>query len=234
MTTPVDSASTPAAEIIHEPPSLPSSPLPKRTKVIDPTPLNSSSALPRGSDSGTATPTPLATTSLGTHHPTHALGSTMAEPTPTLQVQFLSSSAKAPTKGSEFSAGHDLYASADIVVPARQRAKVATDISISVPVGTYARIAPRSGLAAKHGIDTLAGVIDADYRGPVIVLLANLSDEDFEIKAGDRIAQLIVERILMPTVVVVEKLEESVRGAGGFGSTGGFGGVLGATGVNGV
>jgi dUTP pyrophosphatase len=81
-------------------------------------------------------------------------------------------------------------------------------------------------LAAKHGIDTLAGVIDADYRGPVIVLLANLSDDDFEIKAGDRIAQLIVERIVMPTVVVVDKLEESVRGAGGFGSTGGFGGVL--------
>jgi dUTP pyrophosphatase len=70
----------------------------------------------------------------------------------------------------------------------------------------------------------MAGVIDADYRGPVGVILANLSDADFEVKVGDRIAQLIVEKIVMPDVVVVQKLEESVRGAGGFGSTGGFGG----------
>jgi dUTP pyrophosphatase len=85
------------------------------------------------------------------------------------------------------------------------------------------RVAPRSGLALKHGIDTLAGVIDADYRGPVGVILANLSDKDFPVKIGDRIAQLIVERVVMPSVVVVEQLEDTVRGAGGFGSTGGFG-----------
>jgi dUTP pyrophosphatase len=95
------------------------------------------------------------------------------------------------------------------------------------------RVAPRSGLAHKHGIDTLAGVIDADYRGPVGVILANLSDNDFEVKVGDRIAQLIVEKIVMPEIVVVQKLEESVRGAGGFGSTGGFGAAAGPT-VNGV
>jgi dUTP pyrophosphatase len=75
----------------------------------------------------------------------------------------------------------------------------------------------------------MAGVIDADYRGQVGVILANLSEADFEIKVGDRIAQLIVEKICMPDVVVVEKLDETVRGAGGFGSTGGFGAV-----VNGV
>lgn len=85
------------------------------------------------------------------------------------------------------------------------------------------RIAPRSGLAAKHSIDTGAGVIDADYRGPVKVILFNFSDKDFEVKTGDRIAQLILERIYNPEVVVVEKLQESVRGSGGFGSTGGFG-----------
>ena len=77
----------------------------------------------------------------------------------------------------------------------------------------------------------MAGVIDADYRGQVGVILANLSDTNFEIKEGDRIAQLIIEKIVMPEVVVVEKLAESVRGAGGFGSTGGFG--AGPT-VNGV
>ncbi|KAF2465049.1 dUTP diphosphatase [Lindgomyces ingoldianus] len=231
-----DDASTPAP-ITHEPPSLPSSPLPKRTRVIDPTPLTHHSTLPRGTDSGSATPTPLAMTSAEHHHPTHAIGqpaSTLQPPSiaaaaaaeTQLQVQFLSDKATAPTKGSAFAAGHDLYSARDVVIPARGRARVDTDISIAVPVGTYGRVAPRSGLAAKHGIDTMAGVIDADYRGQVGVILANLSETDFEIKVGDRIAQLIVEKIIMPQVVVVEKLEESVRGAGGFGSTGGFGGAV--------
>lgn len=97
---------------------------------------------------------------------------------------------------------------------------------------TDGRVAPRSGLAAKHSIDVGAGVIDADYRGEVKVILFNLSDTDFAVKEGDRIAQLIIERIYTPDVVVVEKLEESVRGAGGFGSTGGFG--LGGATVSGV
>jgi dUTP pyrophosphatase len=98
---------------------------------------------------------------------------------------------------------------------------------------TDGRVAPRSGLAAKHSIDTGAGVIDADYRGEVKVILFNLGDTDFSIKEGDRIAQLVIERIYTPEVVVVEKLEESVRGAGGFGSTGGFG-ISGAATVTGV
>jgi dUTP pyrophosphatase len=87
-----------------------------------------------------------------------------------------------------------------------------------------ARVAPRSGLAVKHGIATGAGVVDEDYRGEVRVLLFNHGDADFEIQAGDRIAQMVLERIVTPEVKVMEELEESVRGAGGFGSTGGFGG----------
>ena len=82
------------------------------------------------------------------------------------------------------------------------------------------RIAPRSGLAVKHSIDTGAGVIDSDYRGQVKVLLFNHSEVDFEIKEGDRVAQLVLERIYTPEVLVVEELKESIRGAGGFGSTG--------------
>lgn len=85
---------------------------------------------------------------------------------------------------------------------------------------TDGRIAPRSGLASKNFIDTGAGVIDADYRGQVKVLLFNHSEEDFQVKEGDRIAQLVIERIWNPEVVEVQDLEESVRGAGGFGSTG--------------
>ena len=88
-----------------------------------------------------------------------------------------------------------------------------------------ARIAPRSGLAVKHAIATGAGVIDEDYRGEVKILLFNHAAEDFKIAKGDRIAQMVLERIVTPEVVVLEQLEESVRGAGGFGSTGGFGGA---------
>ena len=122
---------------------------------------------------------------------------------------------------------------------------VDTDISIAVPINTYGRVAPRSGLASKHSIDVGAGVIDADYRGPVKVLLFNLSDVDFKVAVGERVAQLIIEmvsvaeaydlvqgtlltltQICTPEVLVVEQLEDTVRGAGGFGSTGGFGGAL--------
>ncbi|KAK1402750.1 hypothetical protein POM88_002355 [Heracleum sosnowskyi] len=94
--------------------------------------------------------------------------------------------------GSPLSAGYDLSSASEIKVPARGKALVPTDLIIAVPEGTYARIAPRSGLAWKHSIDVGAGVIDADYRGPVGVILFNYSDVDFEVKAGDRIAQLII------------------------------------------
>ncbi|KAI1461911.1 dUTP pyrophosphatase [Annulohypoxylon moriforme] len=142
------------------------------------------------------------------------------ETSPPLLIKKLSPNAKLPTRGSAFSAGYDLYAAQPTSIPARGKALVETDISIAVPANTYGRIAPRSGLAAKHFIDTGAGVIDADYRGPVKVLLFNHSDADFAIAEGDRVAQLVVERIYTPEVVEVQELEESVRGAGGFGSTG--------------
>lgn len=139
---------------------------------------------------------------------------------PALQIKKLAPEARLPTRGSAFAAGYDLYASRNSVVPARGKVLVETDISIAVPAGTYGRIAPRSGLASKHFIDTGAGVIDADYRGPVKVLLFNHAETDFSIVAGDRIAQLVLERIVTPEVVEVTELEESVRGSGGFGSTG--------------
>ncbi|GES60287.1 dUTP diphosphatase [Aspergillus terreus] len=147
---------------------------------------------------------------------------TMAIPQslPPLQVKKLTESGRAPTRGSAFAAGYDMYSAKDTVIPAKGKALVDTGIAIAVPEGTYGRIAPRSGLASKHFIDTGAGVIDADYRGEVKVLLFNFSDVDFTVKEGDRVAQLVLERIYTPEVVVVEELEESVRGAGGFGSTG--------------
>ena len=95
-------------------------------------------------------------------------------------------------------------------------------LAIAIPEGTYARIAPRSGLAVKKGINTGAGVVDYDYRGEVGVVLFNHGTEDFEVAAGDRVAQLILERIATPQVVEVAEggLDETERGAGGYGSTG--------------
>jgi len=141
---------------IHEPPSLPSSPLPKRTKVIDPTPLSHASTLPRGTDSGAATPTPLAASHLPSHdnmaalQPSAPVGASSlasaAAAEQQLQVQLLSPNAKAPTKGSAFAAGHDLYSAVETVIPARGRALVATDIKISVPDGTCTYSFPYSSL----------------------------------------------------------------------------------------
>ncbi|CAI5495669.1 unnamed protein product, partial [Closterium sp. Naga37s-1] len=109
----------------------------------------------------------------------------------------------------------------DITVPARGQALVKTDLAVAIPLGTYARVAPRSGLALKHSINVGGGVVDYDYRGNVGVILFNHSDNDFPVKVGDRVAQLILERIMTPDVVEVEELDETTRGAGGFGSTGG-------------
>ncbi|XP_010106006.2 deoxyuridine 5'-triphosphate nucleotidohydrolase [Morus notabilis] len=136
------------------------------------------------------------------------------------KVKKLSEKAVLPSRGSPLSAGYDLSSATETKVPARGKALIPTDLSIAVPEGTYARIAPRSGLAWKHSIDVGAGVIDADYRGPVGVILFNHSDVDFEVKEGDRIAQLIIEKIITPDVVEVEDVDATVRGSGGFGSTG--------------
>ena len=137
-----------------------------------------------------------------------------------LRVKLLTEHAKLPQRGSMAAAGYDLCSAYAGVVPARGKALLKTDLSIAVPAGTYGRVAPRSGLALKHGIDTGAGVIDEDYRGNVGVILFNHSDADFAVAAGDRVAQLILERIATPEVVEVDSLDDTQRGAGGYGSTG--------------
>lgn len=138
----------------------------------------------------------------------------------TLRVKKLTEFATLPVRGSEHAAGFDLFAAADGHVPSRGKALIMTDISIQIPLGTYARVAPRSGLTWKNSIDTGAGVIDYDYRGNVGVILFNHGPNDFDVKRGDRIAQLILERISMAGIEEVEELDITERGAGGFGSTG--------------
>ncbi|CEP15249.1 hypothetical protein [Parasitella parasitica] len=146
--------------------------------------------------------------------------STTATQSSKLLIKRLSEFAQLPTRGSAHAAGYDLYCARDNVIPAQGKALVDTDLSLAIPEGHYGRVAPRSGLASKHHIDTGAGVIDSDYRGPLKVLLFNFSKEDYKVAQGDRIAQLIIERISTPDIMEVESLEESVRGANGFGSTG--------------
>lgn len=134
-----------------------------------------------------------------------------------------SSSAIAPRRGSSQAAGWDLFAKTRQVIPARGRAKVETGVSIALQEGTYGRVAPRSGTAVNFGLDVGAGVIDQDYRGTVQVLLFNHSDADFTVNAGERVAQLIVERIstdAFQQVFTLEDLSITERGSNGFGSTG--------------
>ncbi|XP_012865738.1 PREDICTED: deoxyuridine 5'-triphosphate nucleotidohydrolase, mitochondrial isoform X1 [Dipodomys ordii] len=166
----------------------------------------------------------------------HQLGAPQARETPAsspckrtrpakegnMRLRFvrLSEHATTPTRGSARAAGYDLYSAYDYTIPPMEKALVKTDIQIALPSGCYGRVAPRSGLAAKHFIDVGAGVIDEDYRGNVGVILFNFGKEKFEVKKGDRIAQLICEQIFYPEIEEVQVLDDTERGSGGFGSTG--------------
>ena len=129
-----------------------------------------------------------------------------------------------PRYATPLSAGMDVRANIDEAVVLRplERAMIPTGLSIELPEGYEMQIRPRSGLAAKHGITVLnsPGTIDADYRGEIRVILVNLSNEEFRIEAGERIAQMVVARHEQVEWEMTEELAESERGEGGFGSTG--------------
>jgi len=139
---------------------------------------------------------------------------------PTIKFQKISNDAIAPTRGSNLAAGYDLYSTEEYVIEAQDKCLCDTGLKIALPTGYYGRIAPRSGLASKHFIDTGAGVVDEDYRGPVKVLLFNHGKEAYKVAKGDRIAQLICERICYPVLQEVQNLDDTERGEGGFGSSG--------------
>jgi len=165
---------------------------------------------------------------------------------PRFPVKRLTPTATIPKRGSAQAAGYDLYADQAGTVPPCSYTEntiykevytinripliirdvsvgkllVSTGIAVKIPEGYYGRVAPRSGLAVKNNIDIGAGVIDSDYRGEVKVLLFNFGSQPFEFKTGDRIAQLILEKITTPEPEEVDDLDSTDRGAGGFGSTG--------------
>jgi dUTP pyrophosphatase len=127
-----------------------------------------------------------------------------------------------PSYASGGAAGLDLVAAENLTLAPGARHAVATGFAIAIPDGYEVQVRPRSGLAFKHGVTCLntPGTIDSDYRGEVKVILANLGGEAFEVRRGERIAQLVPAPVLRAAFVEVEDLDETARGAGGFGSTG--------------
>ena len=136
-----------------------------------------------------------------------------------LKIKKLSKNATIPKRATSESVGYDLYSANSKTVPPKDKILIHTDIALKIPPGHYGRIAPRSSLALKNFIDIGAGVIDPDYRGNVGVVIFNHSNVPFEIKIGDRIAQLILEKCSIPDIKCVENLNSTERN-GGFGSTG--------------
>lgn len=125
-----------------------------------------------------------------------------------------------PGYATEGAAGADLHASADTVLEPGERAAVATGVRLQIPAGHVGLIWPRSGLAVRHGIDTMAGVIDSDYRGEVLVVLVNHGAAPVRIAAGDRIAQVLFQKVERARLVAADTLDATRRGSGGLGSTG--------------
>ena len=127
-----------------------------------------------------------------------------------------------PGYASAGAAGMDVVAAEGVLMRPGARAAIPTGFALAIPAGWEVQVRPRSGLALKHGVTCLntPGTIDSDYRGEVKVILANLGDEHFEVKRGDRIAQLVPAQVQRVTLVEVDALDDTARGSGGFGSTG--------------
>lgn len=137
-----------------------------------------------------------------------------------IKIKKLTKNAIVPTKANKSDAGCDLYANRHYQIPSLEWVAVKTGIAIAIPDGYVGLIWPRSGLALKHGIDVFAGVIDSGYRGEIAAILFNAGDECVEIIEGERIAQILFQKIENFDFIEVEKLEDSERGKGGFGSSG--------------
>lgn len=137
-----------------------------------------------------------------------------------LKVKKLHPDAQLPTRGTPHSAGFDLYCVENYTIPPGAHCAIPTGIAVKMPFGFYGRVAPRSGLAIKYGINVHAGVIDPDYTGEIKVALINHGNKIVEIRKGERIAQLILEWYSRCGAEWVESLEQTHRGASGFGSTG--------------
>lgn len=138
---------------------------------------------------------------------------------PVLKIKLLSENAYVPTKATNHAAGHDLFATRNIIIAPNSQELINTDIAIQPPPGTYGRIVGRSGMN-KLRINVISGTVDIDYTGEISILIRNNSDKNYLISRGDRIAQLICEKIEYATIVCVSELPRTTRAANGFGSSG--------------
>jgi dUTP pyrophosphatase len=136
-----------------------------------------------------------------------------------IKFKRLSQDAKIPLRATAGAAGFDIFSNGNYTIKPNVRCLLDTGIAMQLPNGYWGELKPRSGLAARHGLDVLAGVIDSDYTGEIKVSLINLGEHDVEIKKGDRIAQLIIQRHESDWVEVSE-FDDTDRGSDGFGSTG--------------
>lgn len=137
-----------------------------------------------------------------------------------IKIKKLSPDAVIPSYAHEGDAGMDVYSVEDVIIEPGKRACIGTGISIELPLGYVALVWDKSGVAVKSGIKTMAGVMDAGYRGEYKIVLINLSEQNFEIKKGQKIAQLLIQKVENPEIEEIQELSETSRGEGGFGSTG--------------
>lgn len=137
-----------------------------------------------------------------------------------MKVQLLNDQAKVPTRGTEHAAGYDLFCVGDYTIEPSASAMIATGVAMAIDHGWAGLIWPRSGLAVKHSLDTLAGLIDSDYRGEIKVVMINLGNKAVTFKTGDRIAQIVFQQVYQNDLLVVASVDDTDRGDGGFGSTG--------------
>lgn len=137
-----------------------------------------------------------------------------------MNVKLLDQNATIPTRGSNESAGYDLYCLDEVIVNYGEIVKVKTGISMEIPKGYWGNIRDRSGLAVKNGIHIVAGVIDSDYRGEIIVAITKLTEGSFMCPKKSRIAQMVITPYISPEINVVDDLSDTIRNMGGFGSTG--------------
>ncbi len=137
-----------------------------------------------------------------------------------LYIKKVRDDARVPTFAHSTDAGMDLYACEDSTILPGVRAQVPTGIACAIPDGYVGLVWDKSGISHKGGLKTLGGVIDAGYRGEVLVGLVNVSDASYTFKKGDKIAQMLIQKIEQPEIVVVEELDDTPRGVGGFGRTG--------------
>ncbi len=138
----------------------------------------------------------------------------------TIKIKKIVQHAKAPTYANQNDAGMDFYSSESLQLQPGERKLISTGISMAIPSGYVGLIWDKSGLASKHGLKTMAGVIDAGYRGEVKILVHNLSNMPYQIEQGNKVAQMLIQPVEQKNIIEVENLEDTERGEGGFGSSG--------------